>query len=245
MGRTLVWLQGQSCGGNTISLLNARSPDFVGFLESEGIEVVYHPTLSTVWGEELEALLSGLAAGRPPLDLFLFEGAVPLGPRGTGRYSTLGRRPVLEVVRELAHAARYVVAVGNCAVHGGIPAIAPNPTDARGLQWTGEAPGGVLPPDFRSRGGLPVVNLTGCPAPPHLILWALALLNRDLLTPADLDRHGRITCFYGPEGGCAQEPESEHKHCLHCARMGWQPSGKPHWEEVRPPWRPVRFVWVP
>lgn len=242
MGKTLVWLQGQSCGGNTISLMNAPSPDFCSFLDAMAIEVLYHPSLSTVWGRELERLLASLAAGEQPLDLFLFEGSVPTGPRGTGTYSTLGNRPVLEVVRELTRVARYVVAVGNCAVHGGIPAIEPNPTGACGLQWTLEEPGGALPPGFRSRGGLPVVNLSGCPVPPHLIFQALSLLVSDQLRPEDLDRHGRIACFYGPEGGCVQAEGYEHKHCLHCARMAWQPSGRPHQEELKPAWRPVRFV---
>lgn len=241
MGRTLVWLQGQSCGGNTISLMNSPAPDFCTFLDQMEIEVIYHPSLSTVWGKELERLLASLAAGRRHVDLFLFEGAVPTGPRGTGRYSTLGERPVLAVVRELAQVARYVVAVGNCAVHGGIPAIAPNPTGARGLQWTLEEPGGALPPEFRSRGGLPVVNLSGCPVQPHLILRALTLLCRDELRPGDLDRYGRIASFYSPDGGCVQAEGYEHRHCLYCARMAWQPSGRPHQEELRPPWRCERF----
>lgn len=92
MGSTLVWLQGQTCGGNTISLMNAHSPDFCGFLEAMAIEVIYHPSLSTAWGTELEQLLSDLAAERQPLDLFLFEGAIPT--KGTGWYSTLGGRPI-------------------------------------------------------------------------------------------------------------------------------------------------------
>ena len=142
---------------------------------------------------------------------------------------------------ELARVARYVVAVGNCAVHGGIPAMAPNPTGARGLQWSLAEPGGVLSPDFRSRSGLPVINLTGCPVPPHLLCRALQLVSQDRLNPDDLDQHGRIAAFYSPEGGCVQAEGCVQKHCLHCARMAWQPSGNPLQEELRPAWHPVRF----
>lgn len=239
MGSTLVWLQGQTCGGNTISLMNAHGPDFCSFLEAMTIEVIYHPSLSTVWGAELEQLLADMAAMRQPLDLFLFEGAIPT--KGTGWYSTLGGRPIQEVVQELARVARYVVAVGNCAVHGGIPAMAPNPTGARGLQWSLAEPGGVLGADFRSRSGFRVINLTGCPVPPHLLCRTLQLITQDRLSPDDLDQHGRIAAFYSPEGGCVQAEGYVHKHCIHCARMAWQPSGDPLQEELRPACHPVQF----
>jgi len=40
-----------------------------------------------------------------------------------------------EWVKELTAAASYVVAVGDCATWGGIPATSPNPTDSEGLQF--------------------------------------------------------------------------------------------------------------
>lgn len=225
MGRTLVWLQGQACGGNTISMLNARNPDLCTFLETVGIEVIYHPSLSLVWGKELERLLRDLSARRRPLDLFVFEGAIPSGPRNTGTYCTLGNLPIRDVVRTLAPVARYVLAVGNCAAHGGMPALPPNPTGATGLQWSNTSPGGILPAGFQSRGGLPVINITGCPAPPHLVLHALHLLAEDRLRQADLDPHGRPRAFYSEAGGCMLPPGEGSHHaelCRRCARMGWQ-----------------------
>ena len=53
-------------------------------------------------------------------------------------------RPMLEWVTELSAAASIVVAIGDCACWGGIPAAAPNPSDSTGLQF-----------HKRERGGFP------------------------------------------------------------------------------------------
>ena len=72
--------------------------------------------------------------------------------------------PMKDWLSDLAHVANFVVAVGDCACWGGIPAMAPNPTDSSGLQYLKREEGGFLGKDFRSKSGLPVINIPGCPA---------------------------------------------------------------------------------
>lgn len=234
MAATLFWLQGQTCGGNTISILNASDPDFCTFLDQVGIQLLYHPSLSPLWGRRLMALIRSLATGRRRVDILVFEGAVPRGPRGTGEYCTLDDLPIKEVVAQLAPRARYVVSVGNCASHGGMAALPPNPTGATGLQWEGKTLGGLLGPDFRSQAGLPVICLTGCPVPPQFMLATLRALAEGSVRPDCLDDFHRPRFLYQPLGGrCAHPPAGsvEMRHlCTGCARPGWPANA----EEVLP-----------
>jgi uptake hydrogenase small subunit len=100
------------------------------------------------------------------LDIFVFEGTVIQGPNGTGEFNRFAGRPMMDWVRELAAVADYTVAIGDCASWGGIPAASPNPTDSIGLQYLKKRRGGFLGADYKSRAGLPVINIPGCPAHP-------------------------------------------------------------------------------
>ena len=63
-----------------------------------------------------------------------------------------------------------MVAIGTCATYGGIHAMAGNPTGCMGLA-------DYLGWDFHSAGGLPIVNVPGCPVQPEnfmeTLLWLL------------------------------------------------------------------------
>ncbi|HSE58540.1 MAG TPA: hypothetical protein VLA99_07545 [Nitrospiraceae bacterium] len=74
-------------------------------------------------------------AGKIPLDIFVFEGTVVNAPNGTGEWNRFAGRPMKQWVRDLCNVAQYVVAVGDCATWGGIPATAPNPSESQGLQF--------------------------------------------------------------------------------------------------------------
>jgi coenzyme F420-reducing hydrogenase gamma subunit len=75
----------------------------------------------------------------------------------------------MSLIQELTEKAEYVVAVGTCASYGGIHAAPPNPTDCIGMQFDKRNPGGLLSAEWRSRKGLPVINMSGCPAHPNAI----------------------------------------------------------------------------
>ena len=86
----LLWLQSGGCGGCSMSLLNADTPDFAALLADAGIRLLWHPSLSLASGPELVELLEGCIDGRISLDLLAVEGALLRGPQG----SEIGRAHV-------------------------------------------------------------------------------------------------------------------------------------------------------
>ncbi len=176
-----------------MSLLCAEDPNVLDTLEGSGIRLLWHPAISEATGAPVARLLENLATGAEPLDILCVEGSIVRGPRGTGRYHMLSGtgRPMLDWVRDLAGVARHVVAVGSCAAYGGITSAGENPADAVGLQYDGAHPGGLLPPEFRAAGGLPVINIAGCPTHPGWVTETLVMLAAGDLGADALDAFGR------------------------------------------------------
>lgn len=210
---TLLWFQGGACSGNTISLLNAEEPTVCDLLTDFGIEFLWHPSLGMELGEQAQAMFHALARGEKPLDIFVFEGTVIKAPNGTGRYNMFAERPMLEWVRELAPQAGIVVAIGDCACWGGIPAVAPNPSDSVGLQYLRREHGGFLGKDFRSKLGLPVINIPGCPAHPDWITQIVVALAAGRTADIALDDLQRPKTFFTSftQTGCTRNQFFEYK----------------------------------
>jgi uptake hydrogenase small subunit len=189
----LVWLQSGGCGGCTMSLLCSEARDLLGTLADAGLNVLWHPALSEATGAEALAILEACADGETPLDVLCLEGAVLRGPGGTGRFHVLSGtgQPMMEWVRRLAARARRVVAIGTCAAYGGMTSAGENLVDACGLQYDGEAAGGLLGEGWRDAEGLPVVNVAGCPPHPAWIVETLVSLSLGALGAGDLDALGR------------------------------------------------------
>jgi len=209
MGLTLMWLQCGGCGGDTMSFLNAETPNVPQLFDLLGVELLYHPSLSNISPGEQAELFAALAAGTRPLDLLVVEGAVIRGPSGTGMYDTKGRRPKKDIVAALAHRARFVVAAGTCASFGGFGAGAE--IEATGLQFHRREPGGFLGADFRSGAGLPVVNVSGCPCHPEVLGGTLTALATG--SPLPLDRFNRPRAWYGMmvHQGCTRNEYHEYR----------------------------------
>jgi ferredoxin hydrogenase small subunit len=211
----VLWLQSGGCGGCSMSLLCADTPDFYGLLRHAGIDLLWHPSLSLENGRELTAILAEVLAGRIALDALCIEGALLRGPRGTGRFHMLAGTglPMIDWVRRLSAHARHVLAVGSCAAWGGITAGGGNPTDACGLQYEDDHRGGLLGADFCAAGGLPVINIAGCPTHPGWVIDTLTALAAGLVTPAELDSFGRPR-FYADQlvhHGCTRNEYYEFK----------------------------------
>jgi ferredoxin hydrogenase small subunit len=214
----LLWLQSGGCGGCTLSLLNADSRDLLATLAGYGLNVVWHPALSEASLGEVTALLDDCLAGRTPLDVLCIEGALLRAPF----HRSLGE-PVAERVRRLAAMARHVVAVGSCAAFGGVTAAGCNPTDAAGLQFDGATPGGLLGVEFRAAGGLPVVNIAGCPTHPNWVIETLAALAAGQLDEAALDafRRPRLYADHLVHHGCTRNEYYEFKaSAQHPSQLG-------------------------
>ena len=191
--RNLLWLQSGGCGGCSLSLFCAESPDVLTALESAGIHLLWHPSLSEASGSDMRKLLEQIKAGELRLDILCLEGAVVRGPDGTGRFHMMAGTglPMKDWINTLAQLAEYVVAVGSCAAYGGITAGGINPSEACGLQYDGSEKSGLLGEPFRSRSGIPVVNISGCPTHPNWVTETLMQIAAGQLGEQHIDAFGR------------------------------------------------------
>jgi hydrogenase small subunit len=194
---SVVWFQGGACSGNTMSFINAAEPSVVDLIVDFGLDIVYHPTLSTVKGQQARDMFAQYAKGEKELDIFVYEGTVMEGPEGSGRYDMFAGRPMKDWVAEIAPKAGIVVAIGDCATWGGLPAVPPNPTNSRGLQFDrGGVKGGFLGADFTSKLGLPVINIPGCPAHPDWISQIIVALAAGRVGDLSFDELNRPKTFF-------------------------------------------------
>lgn len=241
MTSTLYWLQCGACGGDSMSMLSLESPDLLELAAILGVEVLWHPSLSASGRRAHEALLAALKAGEQRLDVLVVEGAVIRGPGGTGMFDTNGGRPKKDLVAELAAAASFVVAAGTCAAFGGFGTE--GGTEATGLQFLKHNPGGFLGAEFRSRGGLPVINLPGCPCHHEVIGGTLSALISGIELP--LNVYQAPNQWYGMlvHQGCVRNEYHEYRieeqdfgerGCLFFHRgcrgpLAWGPCNKALW----------------
>ena len=203
----LIWLQGQGCTGDTVALISASEPSLVDALtgvlpEVSEIKLAYHPTVMAPWGETALNVLDDAKEGKLDPFVLIVEGALPdegKAAASEGYYCAVGDKDgklvmVNDLLLSLKDKAAAVVAVGSCATFGGISGAKPNPTGARGVM-------DFLGRDYKSTLGLPVINVSGCPAPGDntiKTLVYLALVARGVITaPPALDEHNRPLFLYG------------------------------------------------
>ncbi|HEX8962318.1 MAG TPA: NADH:ubiquinone oxidoreductase [Rhodocyclaceae bacterium] len=206
---SLLWMQCGGCGGDTMSFLGAESPDVVELFGDLGIDVLFHPSLSTLSAKQQDDLIDDLIQGERALDILVVEGAVVRGPASTGMFDVRRGRPKKDLITALAARAQFVVAAGTCASFGGIGADAE--VQATGLQFVRRQPGGLLGREFRSQAGLPVINLAGCPCHPEVLAGALsALIAGQTL---ELDEFQRPLDWYGltVHQGCTRNEYHEYR----------------------------------
>jgi hydrogenase small subunit len=192
----VLWLQGGACSGNTMSFLNAQEPTVVELVTDFGINIVWHPSMGLEIGEQVTHILNDCISGKIPIDIFVFEGTVIQGPKGMGTMNYFCERPMKDWVQELSAVAQYIVAIGDCATWGGIPAVPPNPTDSTGLQFHKKDKGGYLGSGFVSKGGMPVINIPGCPAHPDWITQILVAISTGRIKDVLIDSYHRPTTFF-------------------------------------------------
>ena len=180
----ILWIsEGMSCDGDTVSITAATQPSIEDVLLGAipGLPKVHlhNKVLSPTLGGE-EYLEPFRAARDGELDapfVLVIEGSIPNeNINGEGYWTSFGNdlatgEPITLNwwIDRLAPKAWGVVAVGTCATYGGIHAMAGNPTGCMGLA-------DYLGWDFRSAGGLPIVNIPGCPVQPDNFMETLTWL---------------------------------------------------------------------
>jgi hydrogenase small subunit len=192
-----------------MSLLNLESPDFTELLRCLEIEVLWHPSMSTIGPSQHSKLVEAMLSGKQPLDILCVEGAVIRGPGGTGMYDTFEGKPRKDLISELANRAQFVIAVGTCACFGGITAA--GEVEATGLQYHKEQKGGFLGKNFIARSKLPVINLSGCPCHCDVVAGTVASLISEV--PLSLNEYNSPFNWYGllVHQGCVRNEYHEYR----------------------------------
>jgi hydrogenase small subunit len=157
-----------------------------------------HAALALESGDEYRALLERAASDQLGPYVLVLEGSVcDEALAGEGYFSSIGREGDVPIttaawIDRLASNAAAVVAIGSCATWGGIPAAVGSPTGAMGLE-------DYLGRDFRSRAGLPIVNVPGCAPSGDAFVDTLVyvLLHLAGLVPLELDDERRPRWLYG------------------------------------------------
>lgn len=201
MSVSVVWLEGASCEGCTMAMLGATEPGLEELLEGAAPGVppirLVHPALSLEAGDRYREFLERAARGEDGRFVLVLEGSVmdeALAREGSfSRLGSEGERAltVSDWLERLSEAAEAVVAIGSCATWGGVPAAAGSPTGAHGLEE-------FLGRDFRSRAGLPVINVPGCAPSGDVFLETVihVLLHLEGLVPLELDDERRPRWLY-------------------------------------------------
>lgn len=192
----VLWLQGGACSGNTMSFLNAEEPTVVDLVTDFGVNILWHPSIGLEIGHQVTQVLNDIISGKLVCDIFVFEGSIIQGPGGTGTMNFFCDRPMMDWVKEISAVANFVVAIGDCATWGGIPAVAPNPSESTGMQFLKKEKGGILGAGFVSKGGLPVINIPGCPAHPDWITQILVAISTGRIGDIKIDEYHRPSTFF-------------------------------------------------
>ena len=181
----ILWITaGLGCDGDTIAMTAATNPPIEDVLNGTipGLPAVrlYNPVLAYEVGDEYMRHFHDVASGASTVPFILIvEGSVPNEAlAGEGAWAAFGLDPVTGQpiptctwIDRLAPRAWAVLAAGTCAAYGGIHGMAGNPTGCMGL-------GDYLGKDFRSQGGVPIVNVPGCPVQPDNFMDVLVYLLR-------------------------------------------------------------------
>jgi hydrogenase small subunit len=202
----ILWITaGLGCDGDTIAVTAATQPSIedllLGALPGVPQVRLHNPVLAYENGDEFLASFRRAAEGEIEPFLLVVEGSIPNEKnKAEGYWAALGTDaatgqpiPTCDWIDRLAARAWAVVAIGTCAAYGGIHAMAGNPTGCMGLA-------DYLGRDYRSKAGIPIVNVPGCPVQPDNFMEVLLYLLRQAAGAAPmipLDEQLRPTWLFG------------------------------------------------
>src|ERR1700728_1573019 len=180
----VLWITaGLGCDGDTISITAAMQPSLEDILLG-GIPWIpkvnlHNPVLAYENGEEFLKPFHKAAAGELAPFILVIEGSIPNEKnKAEGYWASFGTdkrtgQPITtcEWTDRLGPKAWAIVSAGTCAAYGGIHAMEGNPTGAMGLA-------DYLGWQWKSKTGIPIVNVPGCPVQPDNFMETLLYLLR-------------------------------------------------------------------
>lgn len=180
----VIWFAGGTCGGCSISALNAMDPKIDEIL-LKMITLHYHINISASSGDTLMEHVYKVMEEHKGKYIYVQEGVISTAAEG--RFCVVGeykgnKIAMAHLAKELAQNAQAVVAVGSCSAFGGIPSAPPNPTGVKPLSEVVDKP---------------VINVPGCPAHPDDVFGTLIYYLKNGLP--ELDQHNRPKLFFGEE----------------------------------------------
>src|ERR1700733_11879223 len=203
----VLWITaGLGCDGDTIAMTAATQPSLEDLLHSAlpGVPelVLHNPFLALEHGSEFLKPFHQAAAGATDPFILVVEGSIPNeSNKSEGYWAAFGTdettgQPILtcDWIDRLAPHAWAVLAVGTCATYGGIHAMEGNPTGCMGLV-------DYLGWEWKSKAGIPIVCVPGCPVQPDNFTETLLYLLNMAAGKAPmipLDSGLRPTWLFGP-----------------------------------------------
>ncbi|HZQ47893.1 MAG TPA: hydrogenase expression protein HypE [Verrucomicrobiae bacterium] len=202
----ILWTpDGMSCDGDTISITAATLPSIedlvMGAIPGLPKIHLHNRVLAPANGLDYMKPWFEAAEGRLEPFVLVVEGSIPNEDiKKEGYWAAIGTDPetgqpitLNTWIDRLAPKAVAVVAAGTCATYGGVHAMQGNPTGAMGLA-------DYLGWNWRSKAGLPIVNVPGCPVQPDNMMETLLYLLYQVagLAPMiPLDEQLRPTWLFG------------------------------------------------
>jgi quinone-reactive Ni/Fe-hydrogenase small subunit len=154
----IIWLELADCSGNSEAFIKSTNPAIEDLI-FDYISLDYHELLMSASGDQSETILEDIITNQKGEYILIVEGAIPMAM--DGKYLRIGPKGEtgIELLQKCAKDAALVIAVGSCALDGGIVAAAPNPTGAVGVAE-------ALHRDD-------IINIPGCPTNPTNIVGTL------------------------------------------------------------------------
>src|SRR6478752_9220881 len=180
----VLWMtSGLSCDGDSVSTTAATLPSIedivLGAIPGLPKVHLHNPVLAYEVGDDFMKYWHLAAEGKLEPFVLVLEGSVPNEKiKKEGYWAAMGTDPATgqpittnEWIDRLAPKAWAVIAAGTCASYGGIHAMEGNPTGAMGLcDYLGQT--------WKSKAGLPLINVPGCPVQPDNFMETLFHLLR-------------------------------------------------------------------
>ncbi|WP_458700079.1 hydrogenase small subunit [Sulfurospirillum sp. 1307] len=187
----LLWMQGASCSGCTLSMTDLEDIPFVDFILNF-VNIIYHPNISLTNSEDIKELLKKTQKELKNQYLLVVEGSIPAKIPHACLFND---RPFVDWIIDLSKNANTCIGVGTCASFGGVTNM--------GTAFSSASP--LMEVLDKNNIKTPLINLPNCPIKPeHFAYTILYYIKFKKLPP--LDSFKRPRKFFS---------KTIHQTCIH------------------------------